>query len=378
MRSQHKPSANEAPSEAKVDRVVCESGADLKLAAPRLVGFRCVNDYALRNISDSLFLAPYGRVRQLESTSTGTRVFISYAPRYRSLPLIRIATVPTDEKGARRRELSRLIGAFAPSHLSVVEMAVDFPLGTVDSKFVRRHVKFAKSQMRRNSRYPHAVWLGAPRSARFLRCYPKAVIDRFRLEVQFNRSFLQQHQVVRLGDFKRLADVFGKNVGFFEVNWSELRRYAQRHLRHPGEMIRMARERQNNLVEMLKILRSVIPNANRFLLPMPNCVVKHFFYIFQAKDGHQEVVSRTAAQVAECGGIEGVETVLRYNTAWYYPIGVLLCSSWIKTTSDKIYFSFRRVKALVDDWLAQGSPWKRGDHAEEGEVPPKGKPLNGK
>lgn len=282
--SQKESAANGAHCEAKVDRVVCESGADLKLAAPRLVGFRCMNDYALRNLSDSVFQAPYGRVRQLQNTSTGTRVSISYSPRFLSQPLIRIATAPEDKAGARRRELSQLLRAFAPTTLSVVEMVVDFPLGTVDAKFVRRHVKFGKSRMRRNSRYPHAVWLGAPRSARFLRCYPKPAIGRFRLEVQFNRYFLQRHQIVRPGDFKRLANVFGKNVGFFEVNWTELRRYAHRHLRHPGEMIRMARERRNNLVEMLKFLRSVIPNANRFLVPLPiNKNIKKALDRFQRK-----------------------------------------------------------------------------------------------
>jgi len=33
-------------------------------------------------------------------------------------------------------------------------------------------------------------------------------------------------------------------------------------------MIGMARERRNNLLETLTFLRSVIPNANRFLVPM--------------------------------------------------------------------------------------------------------------
>jgi hypothetical protein len=266
--SQHKRAANGAPGEAKVDRVIFESSADLKLATALLVGFRCMSDYARRNLGDSVFLAPYGRVRQLESTSTGTQVSISYAPRYRSLPHMRIATAPKDKTGARRRELSQLLRAFAPSTFSLVEMAVDFPLGTIDSGFVRRHGKFEKARMRRNTRFPHAVWLGAPRSARFLRCYPKANINRFRLEVQFNRYFLQRHRIVRPGDFKRLADIFGKSVGFFEVNWPDLRRYAQRHLRHPREMISMARDRRNNLLETLTFLRSVIPNANRFLVPM--------------------------------------------------------------------------------------------------------------
>lgn len=250
----------------RTDRVVFTSSADLKAAVGRL-SYRTVSDYALRNMD--VPYGAYGRALNLVNDSTKTRVVVSYRPRFRGLSLMRIATIPEDRPGLRRRELARVLRAFAPYQLVIVEMAIDFSRGAMNAEFVRRHLKYRKCRMRRNWQYPKSAWLGAPASATFVRCYPKKEVGGFRVEAQFNRAFLKKHRIKTPRDFLRLPGFLAKDVGFFEVNWPDLRRYAHRHLRHPGEMIRMARERRKNLVEMLKFLRSVIPNANRFLVPLP-------------------------------------------------------------------------------------------------------------
>ena len=138
----------------------------------------------------------------------------------------------------------------------------------MNAVFVRRHVKYRKCRMRRNWRYPKAAWLGAPASATFLRCYPKKEVGGFRVESQFNRAFLKKHRIKTPRDFVRLAAFLKKDVGFFDVDWPKVTRYARRHLRHPDELLRMARDRRRSLNELLRFLRAVIPNANRFLVPM--------------------------------------------------------------------------------------------------------------
>ena len=110
----------------RLDRVVFTSGTDLKAAVGRLSGCRTVSDYALQNLDAGPYRGPYGRVRHLVNDSTKTRVVVSYRPRYRWLPWMRVAVVPDDLSGLRRRELTRILQAFATYQLSTVEMAIDF------------------------------------------------------------------------------------------------------------------------------------------------------------------------------------------------------------------------------------------------------------
>jgi len=251
------------------DRVVFTSDADLKAALRKLSDFRTVSDYALLNLDLGPYQGPYGRVRNLVNDSTKTRITVSYKPRYRRLSLIRVAVVPNDLPGLRRRELAHILQAFAPHQLAIVEMAIDVPrIRNLNAEVVRRHLKFGKARMRRNWRFPKAVWLGAPASAKFLRCYPKPEVRGFRVEAQFNRAFLKKHRIKTPHDFLRLPALLAKDVGFFDVDWPKLSRYAKRHFRHPSEFLRMARDRRRSLNGLLSFLRGVIPNANRFLVPM--------------------------------------------------------------------------------------------------------------
>jgi hypothetical protein len=253
----------------RTDRVVVTSDADLKNAVETLSDFRTVSDYVLLNLDGGPYRGPYGRVRRLVNDTTKTWLIISYKPRFRQLPLMRVAVVPADVPGLWRSELARILRAFAPHGLAIVEVAIDFPRSRkLNAGFIRRHVKFGKSRMRRNSKYPKAVWLGAPASATFLRCYPKPQVGGFRVETQFNSAYLKKHGIEAPRDFLRLSPLLAKNLGFFDLDWPKLSRYARRHLRHPDELLQMARDRRQSLNTMLKFLRAVIPNVNRFLVPM--------------------------------------------------------------------------------------------------------------
>jgi hypothetical protein len=139
----------------------------------------------------------------------------------------------------------------------------------VNAGFVKRHGKCGKCRLRRNKRFPHAVWFGATGSARFFRAYPKPEIQGFRLEHQANRAFLEQYGIETPADYPRLAEVLIQQIGFYRMNWTELSRFVRRHLRHPDAILRMARRRAGILIELLTFLRSIsIANPDRFLLPM--------------------------------------------------------------------------------------------------------------
>ena len=115
----------------RVDRVVIKSSAEISSALDRLSDFTTVRDHVLRNIGASQFKQPYVRVREMINTGSKTKLFISYYPRYRRLAAIRIAVVPDDCAGLKRLELERIMQAFAPCQLVIVEIAFDFSRGSL-------------------------------------------------------------------------------------------------------------------------------------------------------------------------------------------------------------------------------------------------------
>ena len=140
----------------------------------------------------------------------------------------------------------------------------------MNAGFVKRHGKFGKCRLRRNKRFPRAIWFGTTGSARFFRAYPKPEIHGFRLEHQANRVFLDRYKIRMPSDFVRLPDILISQVGFYRVDWNALARYIRRNLRHPDAILRMARRRGGILIELLKFLRCIsIANPERFLRPLP-------------------------------------------------------------------------------------------------------------
>ena len=107
----------------------------------------------------------------------------------------------------------------------------------------------------------------------------------------------------------------------------------------------------------------------------PKMARRHFIYALCKKDGRQRICTQTEAQVQEHGGVEALESAISNYNSWYYPIGTLLIPDWVEESGGVIQVPIRRVKALVDAWLALGSPWKPGKYALDLANPPKGQAL---
>jgi hypothetical protein len=123
--------------------------------------------------------------------------------------------------------------------------------------------------MRRNNRYPDAVWFGATGSSKFLRCYLKPEVGAYRIELQMNCEFLEAHGIRTTTDFLCLPKILVHQINFSRMDWVRLSRYVQRKFRHTEVILRKARERKANLSELLEFLRQVgVSNPDRFLLPM--------------------------------------------------------------------------------------------------------------
>ena|ERR1700693_4372821 len=111
---------------SKVDRVVLRSEASLGAVVLALPTFRTESDHAQQNVNAGLFLGPYGRLRRLVHDQTKTRLFIQYRPRFRRLAALRVAVVPDDTRGLRRRELEMITAALGPFRFLIIEVALDF------------------------------------------------------------------------------------------------------------------------------------------------------------------------------------------------------------------------------------------------------------
>lgn len=122
-----RPGAIATECVVRLDRVVFTSRANLQSALQALADFRTESDHGLRNVEEGVFSAPYARVRNLIDDQSKTKVFVHYRPRFRRLPLIRVTVVPDDLKGQNRQELERILRAFEPFELVIVEHAIDFP-----------------------------------------------------------------------------------------------------------------------------------------------------------------------------------------------------------------------------------------------------------
>jgi hypothetical protein len=107
----------------------------------------------------------------------------------------------------------------------------------------------------------------------------------------------------------------------------------------------------------------------------PKIARQYFFYKICDKGGLERVGCHSEAQVREYGSIEALEAAMSKHTSWFYPIGSLLFPEWVEISESDIQIPYRRIKALVDAWLEQGSPWKPGKFAQDLHAPPKGHPL---
>jgi len=107
----------------------------------------------------------------------------------------------------------------------------------------------------------------------------------------------------------------------------------------------------------------------------PKMARRYFVYKFCEKDGRERVCGHSEAEVKEYGGVEALESAMSNHTSWYYLIGTLLIPNWVDGSGEVVQIPFRRIKALVDAWLAVGAPWKPGKYAGDLANPPKGHPL---
>ena len=169
--------------------------------------------------------------------------------------------------------MSRVIEAFPRCWLRLLELATDFHPGShVDVNYVALHALFGKCRRCLSRLFARTLRYGTRRSAKLVRCYWKAELNCFRVELELHQAWLSQHNIFTIEDFHNLPTlILPRHMRFVRLNLIALRR----HLKTRGATIahfdELASAESRSLHEVLQLLRHQlgVSNPDRFLVPLP-------------------------------------------------------------------------------------------------------------
>ncbi len=263
--------------DVKLDRLGLTSWAKPRRKGPPPVkGFSVVRDTRVRQRGK---VATYGRVRELHSLTSDTRVFWQYQPQRGWLPAWRIVWVGDGQAGIQPIEALRILKRCRFFRFILVEMALDFsPEAGVDRQFVKAHGRFGKSRRRTDRGGPEQLRYGARKSGKLVRCYWKEEVKAFRVELELHGRILAKgihpkHKKYNMADVPNtiFPDHARDHVRFVRFDWNALERYLIGRFGDEGHSI-LEKARVNARISLRFVTRFLqkreIPNIHRFLLPM--------------------------------------------------------------------------------------------------------------
>lgn len=153
---------------------------------------------------------PYRQVHRAKNPVTGTTVVQEYDETWPWLDPLRVTVIPDDCSGVQRDELESIVRAFGDHHLHTVECAFDFRFGSgVDYEFVRRFGRFGKLRLHDDSvpKGSQRLVYGRRQGSRVVRCYPKAAVGAYRVEIELHKEWLRVKRVTAVDDIAELADM---------------------------------------------------------------------------------------------------------------------------------------------------------------------------
>jgi hypothetical protein len=171
----------EDPCLVRLDRVQVLShapGGGCKV--PVITGYETIRDGFVRCQTST---GTYARCRELRSSSSHAQVFWQYQRRKAWLKPWKISLVPNDLVGLTRQDLQPILAHCRNHRLLVVEIAFDFSIQSgVDRDFVNGHGIFGKSRQLTDRGGLRELYYGSRKSGTYVRCYPKASVNAFRVE----------------------------------------------------------------------------------------------------------------------------------------------------------------------------------------------------
>ena len=249
------------------DRLIFTADGPIASKIPPIKGFRVSSDIRPRAQGQ---IRTYDRVRTLRSTTDATLVSIQYNPILRWLKPCRVTVIGDDATGILLADLQNILAHCSRHRLSTVELALDFsPETKVDETFVRRHGRFGKARRKNDRTLPGLLRFGSRTSPKFVRCYEKRVLGRYRVELEVHSPLLRRLQIDKIRHLDDFAlSLLPDHIVFLAVCWSKLEAYLRRKFGRRGpEILEDARgHARTSLRRVLRfLLEQHIPNPHRFL-----------------------------------------------------------------------------------------------------------------
>jgi len=112
----------------------------------------------------------------------------------------------------------------------LAEFALDFDHATrVDSDFIKRVALFGKSRPKPDRGGKEQLRYGTRSSAKLVRSYEKAEIDRYRVELELHGGLLRPQGIRQFPDLPKLCRIlFPSHLQFVSIRWSALGKYLSR------------------------------------------------------------------------------------------------------------------------------------------------------
>lgn len=173
--------------------------------------------------------------------------------------------------------------------LTVVEVAVDFPVGgAVNRRFVLRYGVFGKSRRDLSNNNPAVDWWGSKNSGKRVKSYRKDVIAAHRVELRVRRRFFEPHGIDDLFDLVTFADLLpGGHVLFARLDETKLIKQLRKHRQAEKALaiLKQVIELEGDLTAQLSFLRrsAGLKNVRRLLIPLrTNGLVREAFKVWEA------------------------------------------------------------------------------------------------
>jgi hypothetical protein len=236
----------------------------------KIPGFRCSEGHRLR---PGPKLVTYRRMKRFKSETGESEVVLRYEKSAPWIPTWRIEMRGDDQTGITPEEIEAVLGCCLNHKLSLVELAFDFaPETGIDAIFVLRHGLFGKSRREKHSGGKPLLRYGGRACPKFVRCYQKTEISRFRVELEIHSALLRKHSVFNVSDLGTLCpELLRSHICFVGIRWRRLDAYLEKKFGTQGRAIlEEAQERATiSLRRTLRFLsRSEVANPHRFLRPL--------------------------------------------------------------------------------------------------------------
>jgi hypothetical protein len=266
MSGDQKPRVN-GQCQARLDRLIFTAVPRDKAGIKNVPGFKRVSDFIPQPQGK---VRTYSRVSKFRSTTSSCQIVVQYDPQLPWLAPSRITIIGDDATGITLEDIEGVISQCHHHTLTLVELAVDFPLGNgIDRNFVRRYGRFGKSRLRQDRGGPEALRYGGRACPKLIRAYLKQSLGVFRVEAEVHRALLRKWGARKVGDLGAVATkLVPAHLKFACVRWKKLDIYLAKKFGQDGNRIgeETRRRADSSLRAATRYLaKNGVPNPHRFL-----------------------------------------------------------------------------------------------------------------